>query len=77
MHTTNDDLTDILASILDGFGVDCAPPRNITFNAATGEVTMQNTPEALQIVDSVVRELNLVGGESVLNPPYGLKQVTD
>jgi beta-lactamase regulating signal transducer with metallopeptidase domain/tetratricopeptide (TPR) repeat protein len=75
MHTTNDDLTDILASILDGFGVDCAPPRNITFDAATGEVRMQNTPEALQIVDSVVRELNLPGGEHVLNPPYNLTQV--
>jgi beta-lactamase regulating signal transducer with metallopeptidase domain len=75
MHSTNDDLTDILASILESLGVDCSPPRNPTFNASTGEVTLQNTPEAMNLVDSAIRELNLPGGEKVLNPPYGLKQV--
>ena len=75
MHTTNDDWNEILVSILDGFGVDCTPPRNITFEAATGEITAQNTSEALGIVDEVVKELSLPGGERILNPPHGLKKV--
>ena len=75
MLTTNDAVTEILASILDGFGVDCTPPRDIAFDSAAGEVTLQNTPEALQIAGSVIRELNLRGGEHVLNPPYDLKKV--
>jgi type II secretory pathway component GspD/PulD (secretin) len=75
MHSTNDDWNEILVSILDGFGVDCTPPRNITFDAATGEITTQNTSEALGIVDEVVKELSLPGGERILNPPHGLKQV--
>lgn len=75
MHGTNDDLNDILASIMDGFGVDCTGERTIQFNRATGEVTARNTSEALGVLDEVVRELNLKGGEFVLRPPQGLKQV--
>jgi len=75
MHTTNDDLNDILVSIMDGFGVDCTGERAIQFNRATGEVTARNTGEAVQVLDEVVKELNLKGGEHVLNPPHGLKQV--
>lgn len=75
MHSTNDDWNDILVSVLDGFGVDCTPPRNITFDATTGELTTQNTSEALGIMDEVVKELSLPGGERILNPPHGLKQV--
>jgi bla regulator protein BlaR1 len=75
MHTTNDDWNDILVSVLDGLGVDCAPPRNITFNAETGEITTKNSSEALGIVDEAVKELSLPGGERILNPPHGLKQV--
>jgi|GEM_PF-608015 len=75
MHRTNDDLDVILVSILDGFNVDCTGDRAIHFNPATGEVTAQNSGEALQVLDEVVKELNLKGGEHVLNPPHGLKQV--
>jgi hypothetical protein len=75
MHTTNDDLNQILASIADGFGVDCAGERAVTFNPATGEVTAQNTSAELGVLDEVVRELNLTGGEHILNPPPGLKQL--
>ena len=75
LHTTNDDLNEILVSLMDEFNVDCTGERAIRFNPATGEVTARNTGEALQVLDQVVRELNLKGGEIVLNPPYGLKQV--
>jgi beta-lactamase regulating signal transducer with metallopeptidase domain/tetratricopeptide (TPR) repeat protein len=75
MHATNDDLNDILVSIMDGFGVDCTGERAIQFNQATGVVTAKNTSEALGVLDEVVKELNLKGGEHVLNPPQGLKQV--
>src|SRR5882724_2436534 len=75
MHSTNDDWNDILVSTLDGFGVDCTSPRNITFNPGTGEITTRNTSEALGIVDEVVKELSLAGGERILNPPHGLKKV--
>jgi bla regulator protein BlaR1 len=75
MHATNDDLNVILISIMDGFGVDCTDERAIRFDQATGEVTAKNTSEALSVLDEVVKELNLKGGEHVLNPPHGLKQV--
>ncbi len=75
MHTTNDFWGDILLSILDGYGINCTPPRAIGLNNKTGEITTQNSPEALQTLDQVIKELNLPGGERILNPPYGLKQV--
>lgn len=73
MHTTNDPWGDILLTILDGYN--CRPPGGIELNRQTGELTTQNTSEALQTLDEVIAELNLPGGERVLNPPYGLKQV--
>ncbi len=75
MHTTNDFWGDILLSILDGYGIDCTPPRVIGLNNKTGEITTLNSPENLQLLDQVIKELNLPGGERILNPPYGLKQV--
>jgi hypothetical protein len=75
MHATNDAWGDILLSILDGFGIDCTPPRGLALNTQTGELTTQNTSEALRTLDEVVRELNLPGGQRILNPPPHLKQV--
>ncbi len=75
MHTTNDFWGDSLLSILDGYGIDCTPPRGLALNNKTGEFTTQNSSEALQTLDQVIKELNLPGGERILNPPYGLKQV--
>jgi beta-lactamase regulating signal transducer with metallopeptidase domain len=75
MHTPADDPRDVLLSILESFGVDSTPPRSITLNPQAGEITAQNTSEALGILDEVVKELNLPGGEHILNPPHNLKQV--
>ncbi len=49
--------------------------RGLALNNKTGEFTTQNSSEALQTLDQVIKELNLPGGERILNPPYGLKQV--
>ncbi|HEY2081782.1 MAG TPA: M56 family metallopeptidase, partial [Verrucomicrobiae bacterium] len=75
LQGTNADLVDVLIRTLDGFGVDSTPPRSTTFNAEAGEVTARNSPEAVGIIDEVVKELNLPGGERILNPPYNLKNV--
>ena len=66
LHATNDDYTDILLDILRGEGVDCAPPHGIAFNTQTGEITTQNTPEALDIFRQVIEQLNRPDGKSAL-----------
>jgi beta-lactamase regulating signal transducer with metallopeptidase domain len=75
LHTTNEHWGEILLSIFDGYGIDCTPPRGIALNTQTGELTTTNTSEALQVLNEVIHELNLPGGERILNPPHGLKQV--
>ena len=74
MHTTNDDWNDILVSIMDGVGVDCTGPRAFALDTATGQLTSRNSAEVLNLVDEVVKELNLAGGERILNPQRGLME---
>ena len=63
LHATNDPYTDILLDILRGEGVDCVPPHGIAFNTKTGEITTQNTTEALEIFRQVIEQLNRPDGQ--------------
>ena len=66
MHAPTDDYTDILLDILRGEGVDCVPPHGLAFNTKTGEITTQNTPEALEIFRQVIEQLNRPDGKCAL-----------
>ena len=64
--TGTNDYTDVLLDILQGEGVDCNPPHHIAFNTKTGEMTMQNTPEQLEVFRHVIEQLNRVDGKAQL-----------
>ena len=63
LHNTTSDYTDVLLDILRGEGVDCSPPHGLAFNTKTGEITTQNTPEALEIFRQVIEQLNRPDGQ--------------
>ncbi len=63
LHNTTNDYTDILLNILRGEGVNCSPPHGLAFNTKTGEITTQNTPEALEIFRQVIEQLNRPDGQ--------------
>jgi beta-lactamase regulating signal transducer with metallopeptidase domain len=63
LHQPTDDYTDILLDILRGEGVDCTPPHGLAFNTKTGEITTQNTPEALDVFRQVIEQLNRPDGQ--------------
>ena len=63
LHNTTNDYTDVLLDILRGEGVDCTPPHGLAFNTKTGEITTQNTPEALEIFRQVIEQLNRPDGQ--------------
>jgi beta-lactamase regulating signal transducer with metallopeptidase domain/type II secretory pathway component GspD/PulD (secretin) len=63
LHNTTSDYTDVLLDILRGEGVDCRPPHGLAFNTKTGEITTQNTPEALDVFRQVIEQLNRPDGQ--------------
>ena len=60
--TGTNDYSEILLDILRSEGVDCNPPHGIAFNTRTGEMTMQNTPDKLEIFQRVIDQLNRADG---------------
>jgi beta-lactamase regulating signal transducer with metallopeptidase domain len=52
------DYSKILLNIMRCETVDCSPPHGLAFNAKTGEITTQNTPEQLEIFRQVIGQLN-------------------
>jgi beta-lactamase regulating signal transducer with metallopeptidase domain len=65
MSPTND-YTVILGDILRSEDVDLSPPNGIAFNAHTGEITTQNTPDKLDIFRQVIQQLNRADGRCEL-----------
>jgi beta-lactamase regulating signal transducer with metallopeptidase domain len=51
-----------LADVLHSVGIDCIPPSGVRFNVKTGEITIQNTPEQLDIFRQVIGQLNRPDG---------------
>jgi beta-lactamase regulating signal transducer with metallopeptidase domain len=66
LHEPTDHYGEILLDILRGEGVNCNPPHGLAFNTKTGEITTQNTPEALEIFRQVIEQLNQLNGPGVL-----------
>jgi beta-lactamase regulating signal transducer with metallopeptidase domain/type II secretory pathway component GspD/PulD (secretin) len=62
LRSPTNDYTVILLDLLRTEGVDCAPPNGIKFNTHTGEITMQNTPDNLEIFREVIEQLNRTDG---------------
>ncbi len=62
MNTSSNHWGDILMDLLRIQGVSCNPPRGIAFNTKTGEITTQNTPDALDKFRQTVEELNQPDG---------------
>ena len=72
------DYTDILLEALRSEGLDCNPPHGLAFNTKTGEITMQNTPDKLEVFRLVIKQLNRADGICELplhNPPFRKKLV--
>jgi len=72
------DYTDILLEALRSEGLDCNPPHGLAFNTKTGEITMQNTPDKLEVFRLVIEQLNRADGICELplhNPPFRKKLV--
>jgi hypothetical protein len=69
MHLASDSWGEILLEVLAIEGVDCTPPHGIAFNNKTGEISMQNGPQALEAFRRVVGELNRPDGERSLPSP--------
>ena len=63
LHAPTDEYGEILLDILRGEGVDCHPPHGLAFNNKTGEITTQNTTEALEIFRQVIEQLNRPDGQ--------------
>ena len=74
MNTSSNHWGDILLDLLHIQGVSCLPPRGIAFNTKTGEITTQNTPEALDKFRQTVEELNQLDGRCDLNSRIPVKQ---
>ncbi|MGB7746661.1 MAG: sigma-70 family RNA polymerase sigma factor [Verrucomicrobiia bacterium] len=74
MNTPANHWSDILLDLLRIQGVDCVPPRGIAFNTKTGEITTQNTPDALDKFRQTVEELNQIDGRCDLNSRIPVKQ---
>jgi RNA polymerase sigma factor (sigma-70 family) len=74
MSTPSNHWSDILLDLLRIQGVDCNPPRGIAFNTKTGEITTQNTPEALDKFRRTVEELNQIDGRCDLVSRIPVKQ---
>ena len=64
--TGTNDYTEILLDTLRSEGVNCNPPHGIAFNTKTGEMTMQNTPEQLEVFRRVIEQLNRADGKAEL-----------
>jgi RNA polymerase sigma factor (sigma-70 family) len=62
MNTPSNHWGDILMDLLRIQGVNCNPPHGIAFNTKTGEITTQNTPDALDKFRQTVEELNQPDG---------------
>ena len=62
LDAPTDDWTKILLDIMRSETIDCSPPHGVAFNAKTGEITTQNTPEQLEIFRQVVEQLNRPDG---------------
>jgi beta-lactamase regulating signal transducer with metallopeptidase domain len=62
LDAPTDDWTKILLYIMRSETIDCSPPHGIAFNAKTGEITTQNTPEQLEIFRQVIEQLNRPDG---------------
>jgi beta-lactamase regulating signal transducer with metallopeptidase domain len=62
LDAPTDDPAKILLDILRGETIDCSPPHGIAFNAKTGEITTQNSPEQLEIFRHVIEQLNRPDG---------------
>jgi RNA polymerase sigma factor (sigma-70 family) len=74
MNTPSNHWSDILLDLLRIQGVSCIPPRGIAFNTKTGEITTQNTPEALDKFRQTVEELNQIDGRCDLFSRIPVKQ---
>jgi RNA polymerase sigma factor (sigma-70 family) len=74
MNTPANHWGDILLDLLRIQGVDCVPPRGIAFNTKTGEITTQNTPDALDKFRQTVEELNQIDGRCDLFSRIPVKQ---
>jgi len=74
MNTPSNHWSDVLLDLLRIQGVNCNPPRGIAFNTKTGEITTQNTPEALDKFRRTVEELNQPDGRCDLISRIPLKQ---
>jgi len=61
LSPTND-YTEILLEDLRSEGLDCNPPHGLAINTKTGEITMQNTPDKLEIFRQVMEQLNRTDG---------------
>ena len=66
ISTGTNDYTEILLGLLHSEGVNCNPPHGIAFNTKTGEMTMQNTPEQLEVFRRVIEQLNRADGKAEL-----------
>ena len=78
LHASTEHYGDILLDILLAEGVDCLPPHGLAFNNRTGEITTQNTPEALEIFRQVIEQLNRPDGKCALplqSSPFHRKRV--
>ncbi len=64
--TLEQDPNETLLVLMDGEGVDCVPPHGFAFNTKTGEITVQNTPEQLEIIRRVIEQLNRADGKCEL-----------
>ncbi len=76
--TGTNDYTEILLDTLRSEGVNCNPPHGIAFNTRTGEMTMQNTPEQLEIFRRVLEQLNRADGKAELplrDSPFQRKSI--
>ncbi len=63
MHTTNDDWAPILLDILRCEGVDGVLPDAFEFNLKAGEMTANNSPDALEIFRQIIEQLNRPDGK--------------
>jgi len=62
MLSPTNDYTVVLLEIMRSEDVSCSPPHGIEFNTKTGEITMQNSPERLEIFRRVIEQLNRPDG---------------
>jgi beta-lactamase regulating signal transducer with metallopeptidase domain len=63
MHTTNDDWAPILLDILRCEGVDGVLPDAFELNLKAGEMTANNSPDALEIFRQIIEQLNRPDGK--------------